>query len=124
VDSDPNFTFQAESQRLAFEKNKLEFQLTQIKSGPEFEIIRILKASPISKLGCCRSGNICNSRILIIGPAALSGGAGEQLDCKDCNNRFQEREQGYRPRKRKFTVSSVNEMKLLETFYELERFNK
>jgi hypothetical protein len=51
-----------------------------------------------------RSGNICNSRILIIGPAALSG---EQLDCTDCNNRFQEREQGYRPRERKFTVSSA-----------------
>ena len=116
-------------QRRAFEKDELEFQLTQIKSGPEFEIIRILKTSPISKLECdCyrthRSGNICNSRILIIGPAALSGEAGEQLDCTDCNNRFQEREQGYRPRERKFTVSSVNEMKLLEIVQELEKFNK
>jgi hypothetical protein len=64
-------TFQAELQRLAFEKDELEFQLTQIKSGPEFEIIRILKTSPISKLECdChrtrRSGNICNNIFIIL----------------------------------------------------------
>jgi hypothetical protein len=55
---------------------------------------------------------------------SLSLEAGEQLDCTDCNNRFEEREQGYRPRERKFTVSSVNEMKLLEIVQELEKFNK
>ena len=71
-----------------------------------------------------RSGNIYISRILIIGPAALSGEDGEQLDCTECDNSFQEREQGYRPRERKFIVSSVNEKELLETVQELEKFNK
>lgn len=120
-------------QRLEFEKDELELELKKIKRGPEFEIFKILKTSRISKLECdCyrthRSGNFCNSRILIIGPAVLYGETGEQLDCTDCSNRFQEREQGYRPRKRKFTVSSVgpsvSETDLLEIVQQLEIFNQ